>query len=428
MSHRAIIANLLGLVVLAAGAARGENWPQFRGPTGLGCTSETGLPQTWGGKNNEHVLWKSPLVGEGHASPIVWGDRVFVCTVRWPEGTADRAKVVPEHHLLCYALGDGRLLWDVQVRPGPWLRSDFRSGPGGGYAAPTPTTDGHLVYCVFGSAVIAAVDFQGRQAWRKEIVPYSFDVTIGSSPVLYQDTLLMFCPAAERKDSRLVAYAKADGRIKWTVPFSNMGFGHSTPLLIDVRGREQLLVLASGMGTAADALQSLDPANGKRRWWCQGQGDASSPAFGDGLVFFDSGRGGPGVAVDPTGEGDVTATHVRWKIEVPEAINSPLIVGKRLYRLTSPGVLKCYDIADGRRLYAERLEGLFSTWASPIVDGRGRIFFATGGKSYVIQSGPEFKILGVSDLGDGNHPSPAVSAGRMILVGSKNVHCIGLDR
>ena len=152
------------LVALVTAALGDDNWPQFRGPTGLGYTTEKNLPVTWGGKDNENVLWKSPLVGQGHASQIVWGGRVFVCTANWPADVKQREKVIPEHHVLCYDARDGKLLWDVQVPPGPWVRSDFRSGPGGGYACPTPATDGKLVYCAFGSSVIAALDFQGKIA------------------------------------------------------------------------------------------------------------------------------------------------------------------------------------------------------------------------------------------------------------------------
>ena len=157
--------------------ARGEEWPGFRGPTGLGYSRQKALPITWGGPQQKNVLWKSPLVGEGHASPIVWDDHVFVCTASWKKSVQDRKKVIPEHHVLCYRAADGKQLWDVAVKPGPWLRTDFRSGPGGGYAAPTPTTDGKLVYVVFGSSVIAAIDFKGKVIWRREIKPHTFDVT-----------------------------------------------------------------------------------------------------------------------------------------------------------------------------------------------------------------------------------------------------------
>jgi outer membrane protein assembly factor BamB len=413
--------------LMSADAARGEDWPQFRGPTGLGYTSQKNLPTRWGGRENENVLWKSPLVGEGQASPIVSGDRVFVCTARWPEAVSDRKKVIPEHHVLCYATADGKLLWDTSVKPGPWLRSDFRSGPGGGYAAPTPTTDGKMVYVVFGSSVIAALDFEGNVVWHKEITPPSFDVTVGSSPVLFNDTVLMLCAMAIKKDSKLIAYHKGDGSIRWEKALPNTGFAHSTPVRIEVGGKPQLIVVASGGGEADGGVQSFDPRDGRLLWWCRGAGDAASAAYGAGILYCDNGRGGPGVAIDPSGSGDVTKTHIKWRIgQVPEGIGSPIIAGNLVYRLHTPNVLKCWRAEDGQQVYSQRLERLTSTWASPVGDAAGRLYFATAGVSYVVQGGPEFKVLAINDLGDPNHASAGVSNGRMFLVGTRQVYCVGV--
>jgi outer membrane protein assembly factor BamB len=419
-----------GLVLLMAlaglRASQASQWPQFRGPSGLGYTEEKSLPVKWGGANHDNLLWQAPLVGQGHASPTVWNDAVFVCTAFWPTNVTAREMVMPEHHVVCYRASDGKMLWDTQVPPGPWLRKDFRSGPGGGYAGPTPATDGKMVYAVFGSSVIAALDFQGKIVWRKEIIPSTFDVTVGSSPVLYQDTVIMFCAMAKNADSQVVAYDKATGEIKWQQKFPDMAFGHSTPVIIQVKDQPQLLVLASGMGVAPKALRGLDPADGKTLWWCRGGGDAASPAYGAGIVYFDSGRGGLGVAVDPNGSGDLSQTNIKWTVaQVPEGIGSPIIVGNQVYRLHSPNILKCWEVETGKQIYAERLEGISSTWASPVADTEGRIFFANAGKSYVIQAGPEFRVLAVNDLGDGSHPSAAVANGRMFLVGQKQVYCVG---
>ncbi len=424
----------LNRIVLTAGAmlalgpragARAENWARFRGPGGLGHTPERDLPIRWGGKTNENVLWRSALTGQGHASPIVWEDRVFVCTVHWPASVSDRKKVIPEHHVLCYRAGDGRRLWDRTIRPGPWLRTDFRSGPGGGYAACTPTTDGKLVFCAFGSSVIAAVDFRGNVVWRKEILPHTFDVTVGSSPVLYGDTVILLCAMSVKKDSRIVAFRKDSGAVKWQRKLPATGFGHGTPILFEVRGKPQMVFAASAMNTTPDAIQGFDPANGEIIWWARGSGDATSPAYGGGVVYCDSGRGGPGTAVDPTGRGDVTATHVKWTIRrVPSSISSPLIVGGHLYRLHGSH-LGCWGLQTGKRIYSEHLKGISSIWASPVADGSGRIYFANAGRSYVIQAGGEFKVLAVNDLHDGSHPSPAVANGRMFLVGAEYVHCVG---
>jgi outer membrane protein assembly factor BamB len=429
MIHTSWYARILfGLahVLILVPVAIAEDWPQFRGPTGLGYSSERALPSAWGGRDKKNVLWSAPLVGEGHASPIVWKDRVFVCTVKWPESVKDRTKVIPEHHVLCYWAADGKRLWDTQVPPGPWLRSDFRSGPGGGYAAPTPAADGKHVFCVFGSAVIAALTHDGEIVWRKEIKPYTFDVTIGTSPVLHENTVVMLYAMAKSEDSKLVALNKKDGSTAWQTPLPHASFAHSTPVLIQTSGKPQLIVIASGMGESAEGVQSFDPASGKRLWWCKGPGEAASPAYGAGILYCDSGRGGAGIAVDPTGARDVTRTHIKWRQErLSEGIGSPIIVNGLVYRLLAPNLLKCWRADDGKLLYTERLPDLTSSWASPIADSAGRIYYASAGKSYVLQAGAEFRVLAVNDIEDPNHASAAVANGRIFLVGTRMLHCVG---
>lgn len=425
ISTTACIAFLLFEVLVC----QGDNWPRFRGPTGLGYTEERNLPIQWGGPEKKNVLWEAPLKSQGHASPIVWGDLVFVCGVHWPETVEDRKEVIPDQHVTCYQASDGKVLWDTVVPPGPWLRTDFRSGPGGGYAAATPTTDGKLLFCAFGSSVLAALDMQGKIVWRKEIVPYTFDVTIGSSPVLYGDTVILFCAMSQKSDSRVVAFDKRSGDVKWETKLAETDFGHSTPVIISVNNKDQMLLVASGMKEYEKALKSIDPTNGKILWWCRGEGDAASPAYGCGMVYFDSGRGGPGIALDPTGTGDVSKTHIRWTItQEGQALSSPIIVGKYLYRLHTPGIIKCWEVTTGKQIYSEQFKGISSTWASPVTDADGHLFFANAGKSYVIGTGPEFDVLAVNELGDGNHPSPAVANGRMFLVGMKNLYCIGIKK
>ena len=416
----------IALLMLTHCGLRAEDWTQFRGPTGLGYTTDANLPLTWGGADNSAILWKTPLVGQGHASPIVSGDRLFVCTAHWPESVTDRKQTIPEHHVLCYSVANGKLLWDTIVPPGPWRREDFRSGPGGGYAAPTPATDGKHVFVVFGSSVIAAVDFDGKLAWRQEIKPHNFDVTIGSSPVLFENTVLMLCAMSNRKESRLIAYDKSSGNIVRETPLPQAGFAHSTPIRIDVGGKPQLIIAASGGGEADGGIQSLHPGTGDVLWSCRGGGEAASPAFGAGVVYCDNGRGGPGIAIDPTGTGNVSKTHVKWRVnQIPEGIGSPVIVGNRVYRLHTPNILKCWDAATGTQVYAQRLDKLTSSWASPIVDGNGRLYFATAGVSYVIQTGDEFKVLAINDLGDPNHASAAAASGKLFVVGTQHVFCLG---
>ena len=221
-----------------------------------------------------------------------------------------------------------------------------------------------------------------------------------------------------------MAFDKATGKIQWQTPLPTTGFGHSTPVLIHAGGADQLIVVASAMGMAPDGIQSFGPADGKRLWWCAGGGDAASPAYGAGILYADSGRGGPGVAVDPTGRGDVSATHVKWQARTASEINSPIIVGDLLYRLQARSV-RCFRADTGASVQSRQLDGRPSPWASPIADPRGYLYFASAGTSFVVKAGPDLEVLAVNDLGDPNHPSPAASDGRLFLVGTKSIHCIG---
>ncbi len=399
------LATLALLLLPLAGMA--ANWPQFRGPTGLGYTEEKNLPLTWNAKTGENILWKAPLPKSDnpYSSPVVWGDRVFVtCVVNNPL----------EHHVLCFQVSDGKQLWDVTVPPGRWLLKDLR----GGYGAPTPTTDGKNVFVVFGSAVIAALDFEGKIVWRKELEKINFDVALGSSPILFQDTVILDCDQ-NGKTASLIAFDKKSGDITWEEKRPQVAFAHSTPVIVSVGGKPQMLVSAS------NALQGLDPATGKILWTCKAAGDASSPAFGGGLVFSDSGRGGKAVCVDPTGAGDVTTTHLKWTFpQIPEGLSSAIIVGDGIFRTHNPETLRCLRLSSGEPVFNERLVGV-STWASPFATPEGNIYFASAGKTYVVKAGAKLEVLATNEIGEENRASAAVSDGRIFLRGNKNLYCIG---
>src|SRR5262245_39536043 len=226
MNRPALLA--VGLLT-AAGPALADNWPGWRGPTGMGQADEKGLPLTWGGPKQENVLWKAPLLPDGakpdqnQSSPIVWGERVFVTASWWPAGAGpDRH---PEHHVLCFRTADGKRLWDATVPPGPWLLKDLR----GGYTAPTPATDGERVYALFGSSALAALDLDGKLLWRKEIAPHFFDVAVGTSPVVHRGTVLVLCDQLrEHKASRLLAFDGKTGELKWERKRPEADWAHST--------------------------------------------------------------------------------------------------------------------------------------------------------------------------------------------------------
>jgi outer membrane protein assembly factor BamB len=416
-------ASLLG----ATGSGGAGDWPGWRGPTGLGFTTEKDLPLTRNGKSGENILWKVPIPGvgknvdftsPGHSCPIVWGDRVFITTALWPENLTDkeRRQSIAEHHVLCFRAEDGKQLWDTVIPAGKVLVDNIYHG----YAAPTPVTDGKHVFALFGSGVIVVLDFDGKIVWREEL-PRLRDVDSGicSSPILYEDSVIL--PSLD--DNGLRALDRATGKVKWvqkTRDRNNM----PTPAVLRIRDRPQLIHYAGG-------IQSLDPASGELLWYCRGpQVSYSSPAFGGGLLYADAGRGGQtGTAVDATGTGDVSKTHVKWQIRVNgPAGSSAVIVGDYLYRICSPDLIRCWKVGTGELVYEERAPKITPS-ASPIVCPDGRIYFASSGKSYVIKAGPKFELLATNDLetagGGHDYATPAVSEGRIYIKGRLNLWCIG---
>ena len=417
---RCIVGLVTIVFVLASATARADEWPRFRGPTGQGLTSETNLPTTWGGKESKNIAWKVSLpateaqgrADNNQSSPIIWGDQVFVTTVYWPAGTP--TSEFPEQHVTCYKLADGTRQWDVTVPHGPWLLTDLR----GGYDAPTPATDGRRLYVAFGSATIAALDMRGKPLWQRDIADYkSIDVCFASSPTIYRDTVLLLCDK-NNAASTLIAYDAASGEIRWAKKRPTVAFDHTTPVLVEIDGKPELLVPAS------NALQGLDPETGDVLWWANTPGDVPSPVYHNGLVYTDSGRGGPGIAVDPHGSGDITKSNVKWKIpQIPEGLSSAVAFGDTLYRLHTPNVLRAFDTADGRERFKARLEGL-ATQTSPIVTPDGTIILASGGKSYVIKAGHQLDIVATNDLDDPSPASPAAAHGMLVIKGGKNLYGI----
>ena len=403
-----------------------KDWPGFRGPTGMGVTMEENLPLEWGGPDAKNVLWKAPLpptVLEGESdhnqsSPIVVGDKVIVTTAHWMPGV-DRSKIQPEHHVACYSASTGKQLWDRVVKPGPWVLSDL----GGGYAVPTPVASHGRIYAVFGSSIIHALDLNGKPLWSQVIPDHEkFDVALASSPVVFNDTVIILldkrAPAAA-----LIAWDGASGKIRWEQKRPETDFSHTTPVLVKVGGKTQMLVCAT------HGLQGIAPESGEKIWWCKwGRSlwPVSSPVMSGGLVFAIGGRGGhSGLIADPTGTGDATKSHLKSKVKpMSEGLSSPVAFQELVFRVHSGGWLRCFRITTGEELFQKKLAKADPA-VSPIVRPEGRIYFASAGTSVVIQAGPKLKILAESDLGDPSAAAPAVSGGRMFLKGHKLLYAIG---
>jgi outer membrane protein assembly factor BamB len=414
---------LLADFYLCCCVAHASDWPGWRGPTGMGYTDEKDLPLTWNGKKEVNILWKARLhdgahpdfTSPGWSCPIVSGGRVFVTTAIWTDKTLtekERRATINEHHVLCFDAKDGARLWDTVVPAGKIVIKDQYTG----YAVPTPATDGKLVFTLFGSGVLAAVDFDGHIVWREEL-PHlrETDGGVCSSPVLYDDSVII--PGLH--DMGLRALAKKTGKVKWEQKTKSRNT-HSTPVLLRIQDRLQLIHFAGG-------IQSLDPKTGDLLWSCRAPTSQSSPVYGSGLLYADAGRGGQkGVAVDPTGAGDVSKTHVKWETRVEGvASSSAIIVDGRVYRSSGQEFIRSWSLADGELVQETKAPRLTPS-ASPIATPDARIYFANPGKSYVVKAGPKFEIIAVNDLDDGNnYTTAAVSDGRIFIKGKSYLWCIG---
>jgi outer membrane protein assembly factor BamB len=406
------------LTLLLAPAATAGDWPEWRGPTRAGHTDEADLPLTWGGKGADNVLWKA-AADFGHSSPVVRGERVFLTASvrRDPKGKENLA-ANQTHRVVCYRTTDGTKLWQTDVEPGAW-DTEFS------FTASTPATDDRRLYALFGSGVVAAVDLDGKLVWRKALPggPPKAE-WLSSSPILSGDTLFVFCDVSS--DHWLLALDRNTGDVRWDRKRKQGDRDHnSSPLLLTVKDKPQIVVACN------KAVMGLDPASDRVIWTCNWGGNRY-PALvsGPGLVFV-TGDGGDSLAIDPTGEGDVSKTHVRWRLsKAGQGFSTPVVVGDYLYRACQPGVIKCWKWADGELAFEERVEGA-PTYPSPVATKDGRIYFASAGKSVVIKAGPKLEVLASNALEESrgewtqNGPSPAVSGGRLFLRSPKALYCVG---
>jgi outer membrane protein assembly factor BamB len=390
-----------------AATAAGDSWPQFRGPRGDGHAEGTGFPVRW--SETENVRWKVAIPGKAWSSPVVWGKQVWV-TNATPDGKKLSA--------VCVDRDRGTVVHDVTVFEieKPAFCIAFNS-----YASPTPAVEEGRVYVHFGSAGTACLDTAtGKTLWARQDLPCNHWRGPGSSPVLWRDLLLLtfdgydlqYLAALDKKTGRTVW--KKDRNLDYGTDNGDLKKGFSTPAVVDVGGKPQLVSPSAG-GTAA-----YDPATGAELWRVKagGMNVASPPLYGHGRLYVTTGDGGFRLyAVRPDGRGDVTATHVDWKYNraVPSRCG-PLLVGDLLFLVNEQGIVSCLEAKTGQLVWQERLKGTFS--ASPLY-ADGHIYYCSQeGVTYVAEAGRTWKLLATNRLDDGFMASPA-AAGRALYLRTK---------
>ena len=406
--NRVLQIALAALALLSALRLSAEDWPQFRGPGGEGHSAEKDLPLQW--SESQNILWKTPVSGRGWSSPAVAGGRVWLTTATERQGDASL-------RVLAYDVQSGREVVNVEVFS---VRDVVLKNAKNSFASPTPIVEGDRVYVHFGADGTAALTTDGRIVW-KTALRYDSMHGNGGSPTLYRDLLIVSCDGSD--EAYVVALDKTTGKVRWKTqrrePYDQ---SYTTPLVIQVNGRDQVVSIGAFRAGA------YDPLTGKEIWrvsYGDGFSNVPRPVFSHGLVFIGTGFQEPSMlAVRPTGTGDVTRTHIAYTIERGAPFTpSPIIVGDEFYMVSDIGVASCLDVATGKIHWQQRVSGNYS--ASPMF-ADGRIYFLSEeGVATVIAPGKEFKRLAVNTLDGTTFASIAVSQGTFFIRSDTHLYRIG---
>ncbi len=417
------------------GPQRIENWHQWRGPEANGTAPRGDPPVTWDEKTN--VKWKAPLSGRGSASPIVWGDRVFVVTAVKSDrvaGPGDIPKPDPrfetktkppanfyKFNVLCFDRANGKLLWEKTAAEKVPHEGHH---PSHSYAASSPTTDGRYLYASFGSFGIFCYDLDGNLKWQRELGLMHTRLAWGEAvtPVIHGNSLLLNYD--QEADSALYCLDAKTGQTKWKKDRDELT-SWNTPLVVEHKGRTQVIV------NATKRIRSYDLGTGTELWECGGMTTNAIPSAvsENGRALVMSGyKGAAAVAVSLDASGDVTGTEkVLWRYgKGTPYVPSPLLMDGRLYFTQSnEPLLTILDAATGKPiLESTRLPGAKSFYASP-VGAAGRVYLVDrDGTTLVLKAGDKLEVLATNRLDDAIDASPAVVDKQLFLRGEKYLYCI----
>ncbi len=385
-----------------------ENWPGWRGPRGDGSAeNDSRLPVKW--NVAENTLWKTPLPGKGHASPIIWENRIFIVSAL--DETRDRA-------LICLERESGRILWQQTVLQSPPERIHKLNS----LASSTPVTNGKLIFVSFldrDEMFIAAYDFSGKEIWKKRPGTFSSIHGYCSSPILWNNKLII--NGDHDGEAYIVALDQSNGNLIWKTPRPNKTRSYCTPIIRQIENRNQMILSGS------KSVASFDPDSGKQHWIIDGPTEqfVASLVYNGDLLFMTCGFPERHMmAIRPTGTGNVTETHVAWRTTRSASyVPSPVAIGDYFLVVADNGVASCFIAKSGERLWNERLPRRHS--ASVIAANGLAYFLSDQGVMSVIRPGKEFDLVAQSELGEQCNASPAIYGGNFYIRGDKHLFCIG---
>jgi outer membrane protein assembly factor BamB len=475
MSRARILFPAIAFLCLSLSASA-SSWPQFRGPDSNGLTSEEQLPSEWDADTN--VVWTSSVPGKGWASPIIWGDKVFISTAVLDESTLsqeERERMAREEawvdddeegeegeeeepeedeaeeddddeeeeeeepreppttvyswELYCLDRLTGEVLWNRVAHKGTPLH---HSHPANTYASETPVTDGEYVYVVYGMVGVFCYDFDGKLIWEKDLgfQPMLYDFGTSSSPALAGNNL--FIQIDNEGDSFILALDKRTGEEQWRKSRDESS-NWSSPVIWKNKVRTELV-------TSGITARSYDPETGDILWSMEmpGQSIKATPAGDSDRIIIGS-RGDEGapsylISVRAGAQGDITPDldsitndGVEWmQKNAGPSTSSPLIYGGSVYILGNDrGRVSSYDVETGTPHHeGERLKGARAFWASPW-GYDGKVFcLDERGTTHVLAAGSSLEVIGQNKIRDRFWASPAIAEGGIVLRGTKNIYCV----
>lgn len=381
------------MILSCTGVVSAADWTEFRGPTGQGISDQVGLPLTW--SETENIAWKTPIPGLGWSSPVASHSKIYVSTCVDVPAAGDQPEV-HELRAICLNASTGAVEWNNELfrREGP-----LPMHPKNSQASPTPLIDGEQIYFHFGPYGTAALKPDGATIWKTEELVYVPQHGTGGSPALVDDLLVICCDGSDQQF--VVGLDKATGGTRWKTPRNTMperGFSFSTPLAVTINGQQQVICPGS------KAVISYEPATGQEIWRCQYGGGYSvvpRPIHAQGLIFVSSSYDSPSLlAIDPTGTGDVTETHLKWQTDKQAPHNPSMVaVDDMLFYVSDNGIASCVDAKTGEKHWQERIAGNYS---ASLTTGDGRVYFQDEhGKATVVAASKTFELLATNTFAEG---------------------------
>ena len=411
--------HVLGLVIFSFTVARSENWPQWRGPTANGVSSEKNLPSRW--TPEENVIWKLAMPAWSGSTPIIWGNRIFL----------NVSETDANIYLWCVDRTSGKMLWKKLLSGGDVkMRKQNMSSP-------SPVTDGKTVYVMTGTGILKGFDFNGKELWSRDIQKdygqFGLNWGYASSPLLFGDSLYVQVLHGMRTDdpSYLLRIDRNSGKTLWKVDRPTSAIrespdAYTTPALLRYGKNNEIVV------TGGDCVTGHDPATGKELWRANGLNPDNNPNYrivASPLIFneviYAPTRVRPLLALRAGGRGDITSSHVLWSTVNGPDVPTPVTDGKYFYIVNDRGIMWCLDAKTGAEIYGQQRikPGTYS--ASPVLADDKIYVTNEEGLTTVIKAGPKFEVLAENPLNDYCLSSPAISDGQIFIRTALNLYCIG---